>query len=46
VTLDVMRPADHLLVDAGISPYEQVFRTDYVIERGSKRERRVEQRCG
>ena len=37
-----MRP-DRALVDAGVSPYEQVFRTDYVIERGGKRERRVEQ---
>src|SRR6266851_425317 len=42
VTASLMRP-DQSLVDAGISPHEQVFRTDYVLERGSKRERRVEQ---
>jgi len=42
VTVGATRP-DQSLVDAGISPHEQVFRTDYVIERGSKRERRVEQ---
>jgi outer membrane protein, heavy metal efflux system len=42
VTVNLMRP-DRVLVDAGISPYEQVFRTDYVIERGGKRERRVDQ---
>jgi cobalt-zinc-cadmium efflux system outer membrane protein len=42
VTVNLMRP-DHSLVVAGISPNEQVFRTDYVFERGSKRERRVEQ---
>ncbi len=42
VTVNLMRP-DQSLVDAGISPYEQVFRTDYVVERGNKRERRVEQ---
>jgi cobalt-zinc-cadmium efflux system outer membrane protein len=42
VTVNLMRP-DQALVDAGISPYEQVFRTDYVLERGSKRDRRVEQ---
>ena len=42
ITINLMRP-DHVLVDAGISPYEQVFRTDYVFERGGKRERRVDQ---
>ena len=42
VTVSVMRP-DQALVDAGISPYEQIFRTDYVLERGGKRERRVDQ---
>ena len=42
VTVSLMRP-DQSLVDAGISPYEQVFRTDYVVERGGKRERRVDQ---
>jgi cobalt-zinc-cadmium efflux system outer membrane protein len=42
VTASLMRP-DAVLVDAGISPYEQVFRTDYVIERGGKRDRRVDQ---
>ena len=40
VTVNLMRP-DHSLVVAGISPNEQVFRTDYVFERGGKRERRV-----
>jgi cobalt-zinc-cadmium efflux system outer membrane protein len=42
LTVNLMRP-DQSLVDAGISPFEQVFRTDYVFERGSKRERRVDQ---
>jgi cobalt-zinc-cadmium efflux system outer membrane protein len=42
VTASVMRP-DQSLVDAGISPYEQVFRTDYVLERDGKRERRLDQ---
>jgi cobalt-zinc-cadmium efflux system outer membrane protein len=42
VTVDVVRP-DRALADAGVSPYEQVFRTDYVLERGGKRERRVDQ---
>jgi cobalt-zinc-cadmium efflux system outer membrane protein len=42
VTVNLVRP-DHSLVAAGISPNEQVVRTDYVFERGSKRERRVEQ---
>jgi cobalt-zinc-cadmium efflux system outer membrane protein len=42
MTVNVFRP-DRGLVDAGISPYEEVLRTDYVIERGGKRERRVEQ---
>jgi cobalt-zinc-cadmium efflux system outer membrane protein len=42
VTVNLFRP-DRVLVDAGISPYEQVFRTDYVLERGGKRERRVDQ---
>ena len=42
VTVSVARP-DQVLVDAGISPYEQVFRTDYVLERGDKRSRRVDQ---
>jgi cobalt-zinc-cadmium efflux system outer membrane protein len=42
VTASFMRP-DAVLVDAGISPFEQVFRTDYVIERGGKRDRRVDQ---
>ena len=41
VTFNVVRP-DRSLVDAGISPYEEVFRTDYVLERGGKRERRVD----
>ena len=42
ITASVMRP-DQALVDAGISPYEQVFRTDYTLERGDKRERRLVQ---
>lgn len=42
VTVNLLRP-DRVLVDAGISPYEQVFRADYVLERGGKRERRVDQ---
>jgi len=42
ITASLMRP-DQALVDAGISPYEQVFRTDYVFERGGKRDRRVDQ---
>ena len=42
VTVNFMLP-DQILVDAGISPHEQVFRTDYVFERGGKRERRVDQ---
>jgi cobalt-zinc-cadmium efflux system outer membrane protein len=42
VTVNLMRP-DQPLVDAGISANEQVVRTDYVVERGDKRERRVEQ---
>ena len=42
VTVNLFRP-DKVLVDAGISPNEQVFRTDYVFERGGKRERRVDQ---
>lgn len=41
-TVNVMRP-DRVLVDAGLSQYEQVVRTDYVIERGGKRARRVDQ---
>src|ERR1019366_2979207 len=41
-TANFFRP-DRVIVDAGISPYEQVFRTDYVLERGGKRERRVDQ---
>lgn len=42
ITASLMRP-DQSLVDAGISPYEQVFRTDYVVERGGKRQRRLDQ---
>jgi cobalt-zinc-cadmium efflux system outer membrane protein len=42
LTVSAMRP-DASLVDAGISPYEEVVRTDYVVERGGKRERRVDQ---
>ena len=42
ITFNLFRP-DQALVDAGISPNEQVVRTDYVFERGGKRERRVDQ---
>ncbi len=42
VTLSVMRP-DAPLVDAGLGMNDGGVRTDYVIERGGKRERRVEQ---
>jgi len=42
LTASLMRP-DQSLVDAGISPHEQVIRTDYVIERGDKREWRLNQ---
>ena len=42
VTISASRP-DQALVDAGISPYEQIVRTDLVMERGGKRERRVDQ---
>jgi cobalt-zinc-cadmium efflux system outer membrane protein len=42
VTANLVRP-DWVLVDGGISPYEQVFRTDYVLERGGKRARRIDQ---
>ena len=42
LTLNVMRP-DRVLVDAGLSQYEEVARGDYVFERGDKRDRRVDQ---
>jgi cobalt-zinc-cadmium efflux system outer membrane protein len=42
LTASLMRP-DETLVDAGISPHEQVIRTDYLIERGDKREWRLNQ---
>jgi len=42
VTVNAMLP-DQALVDAGVSTREGVVRTDYVVERGGKRERRVEQ---
>jgi cobalt-zinc-cadmium efflux system outer membrane protein len=42
ITVTVTRP-DQNLIDAGVSPYEQVFRTDYVVERGDKRDRRIDQ---
>jgi outer membrane protein, heavy metal efflux system len=41
LTASVMRP-DQSLVDAGISPYEEVVRADYVFERGGKRDRRLD----
>jgi cobalt-zinc-cadmium efflux system outer membrane protein len=42
VTVNAMLP-DTNLVDAGVAVREGVVRTDYVIERGGKRERRIEQ---
>ena len=42
ITFNLMRP-DQALFDAGISPHEQVVRTDWVFEGGGKRERRVDQ---
>jgi cobalt-zinc-cadmium efflux system outer membrane protein len=42
LTLNFMRP-DQSLVDAGISPHEEVARVDWVFERGGKRDRRVDQ---
>ena len=42
ITASLMRP-DGPLVNAGVSPSEQIFRTDYVIERGAKRGRRLDQ---
>ncbi len=42
VTVNVMRP-DAPLVDTGIAVNEAAIRTDYVIEGGGKRERRIEQ---
>jgi cobalt-zinc-cadmium efflux system outer membrane protein len=41
ITVNAMRP-DRPLVDSGIAVDEGVVRTDYVFERGGKRERRVE----
>ncbi len=42
VTVNAMLP-DTALVDAGVAVREGVVRTDYVLERGGKRERRIEQ---
>jgi cobalt-zinc-cadmium efflux system outer membrane protein len=42
VTLNAMLPNAEL-VDAGVATREGVVRTDYVIERGGKRERRIDQ---
>ena len=42
LTLNVMRP-DGPLVDAGVAVNDVVVRTDYVIERGGKRDRRIDQ---
>ena len=42
VTVNAMLPQSEL-VDAGIATREGVVRTDYVLERGGKRERRIEQ---
>src|SRR6516162_3187148 len=42
VTVNAMLPEANL-VDAGVAVREGVVRTDYVLERGDKRERRIEQ---
>ena len=42
VTVNAMLPETNL-VDAGVAVREGVVRTDYVLERGGKRERRIEQ---
>ena len=42
LTLNVMRP-DGPLVDSGVAVNDAVVRTDYVFERGGKRERRIDQ---
>ena len=42
ITVNGMRPSRDL-VDTGVAVDEGVVRTDYVIERGDKRERRVDQ---
>jgi outer membrane protein, heavy metal efflux system len=42
LTVSGARP-DQLLADAGIATNEVVFRTDYIVEGGGKRERRVDQ---
>ncbi len=42
VTVNTMLP-DSILVDSGVAVREGVVRTDVVLERGSKRERRIEQ---
>jgi cobalt-zinc-cadmium efflux system outer membrane protein len=42
ITVNAMLP-ETALVDAGVAVREGVARTDYVLERGGKRERRIEQ---
>jgi cobalt-zinc-cadmium efflux system outer membrane protein len=42
ITVNAMRP-DRDLVESGVAVDEGVVRTDYVVERGAKRDRRVEQ---
>ena len=42
ITVDAMRP-DAPLVDSGVAVNEGAIRTDYVLERGGKRDRRIEQ---
>jgi cobalt-zinc-cadmium efflux system outer membrane protein len=42
ITVNAMRP-DRDLVESGVAVDEGVVRTDYVVERGAKRERRVDQ---
>jgi cobalt-zinc-cadmium efflux system outer membrane protein len=41
LTVTLSRP-DQTLFDAGVTPHEQVVRTDYVLEGGGKRERRTD----
>ncbi len=42
VTVSTFHP-DTALANAGVSPDEQVFRTDWVIEGGAKRQRRIDE---
>lgn len=42
LTFSTTKP-DQVLADAGIATYDQTFRTDYIIEGGGKRARRMDQ---